>query len=58
MGLIAQIDDQIGRLMAWMDEKQLSQDTFIVFTSDHGDYLATIGWGKKNCFTIHQVRFR
>ena len=39
MGLIKQIDDHIGRLLAWLREKELLQDTIIVFTSDHGDYL-------------------
>ena len=56
MGLIAQIDDQIGRLMAWMDEKQLSQDTLIVFTSDHGDYLGDHWLGEKELFHDPSVK--
>ena len=56
MGLIAQIDDQIGGLMAWMDEKQLSQDTFIVFTSDHGDYLGDHWLGEKELFHDPSVK--
>ena len=56
MGLIAQIDDQIGRLMAWMDEKKLSQDTLIVFASDHGDYLGDHWLGEKEMFHDPSVK--
>jgi arylsulfatase A-like enzyme len=50
MGLITQIDDQIGRLMAYLDGKGLSDDTLIVFTSDHGDYLGDHWLGEKELF--------
>jgi arylsulfatase A-like enzyme len=50
MGLIAQIDDQIGRLVAWMDKNGVSKDTLIVFTSDHGDYLGDHWLGEKELF--------
>lgn len=50
MGLIAQIDDQIGRLMAWLDARDLTKDTLIVFTSDHGDYLGDHWLGEKELF--------
>ena len=39
MGLITQIDDQIGRLMSYLKESGQINDTMIVFTSDHGDGL-------------------
>ncbi|MGB1253160.1 MAG: sulfatase-like hydrolase/transferase, partial [Candidatus Promineifilaceae bacterium] len=39
MGLIKQVDDHIGRLLTWMRETGLIENTMIVFTSDHGDYL-------------------
>jgi len=50
MGLIAQIDDHIGRLMAWLDERHLTKDTLVVFTSDHGDYLGDHWLGEKELF--------
>ncbi len=37
IGLIKQLDDNLGRLFAWMDEAGLSENTVIAFTSDHGD---------------------
>ena len=50
MGLITQIDDQIGRLMRHLDETGLAEETLIVFTSDHGDYLGDHWLGEKELF--------
>ena len=36
---ITQIDDQIGRILEKLKEKGLYDDTLIVYTSDHGDYM-------------------
>ena len=33
------IDDQVGRLLAVLDELGMAENTIIVFTSDHGDYM-------------------
>ncbi|MFG6529713.1 MULTISPECIES: alkaline phosphatase family protein [unclassified Sulfitobacter] len=50
MGLIKQLDDQIGRLMAFLTEEGVADDTMIVFTSDHGDYLGDHWMGEKELF--------
>ncbi len=50
MGLITQIDDHIGRLMTWMEKNGLLEDTLIIFTSDHGDYLGDHWMGEKLYF--------
>lgn len=50
MGLIKQIDDHLGRLFAFMDEHNLTENTMIVFTSDHGDYLGDHWLGEKDLF--------
>ncbi|MEC9310671.1 MAG: sulfatase-like hydrolase/transferase, partial [Pseudomonadota bacterium] len=50
MGLIKQADDQMGRLFAWLEETGRMQDTMIVVTSDHGDYLGDHWMGEKNLF--------
>ena len=50
MGLIKQVDDQMGKLFAWMEEKRLMENTLIVFTSDHGDYLGDHWMGEKDMF--------
>ena len=50
MGLITEIDDQIGRLMAHLDATKQAENTMIVFTSDHGDYLGDHWLGEKELF--------
>ncbi len=36
---IAMIDDAVGRMLGALDRLGLREDTVVVFTSDHGDYL-------------------
>ncbi|MGE4336710.1 MAG: alkaline phosphatase family protein [Pigmentiphaga sp.] len=50
MGLIKQIDDQLGRLFDHMEATGLMDNTMIVFTSDHGDYLGDHWMGEKDLF--------
>ncbi len=38
-GSITMIDDGIGRIMARLEELGLADNTIVVFTSDHGDYM-------------------
>src|SRR5204863_4905335 len=50
MGLIKQIDDQMGVLMQFLEARGLLEATMIVFTSDHGDYLGDHWMGEKDLF--------
>jgi len=56
MGLITQIDDEVGRLVDWLEETGRAKDTVIVFTSDHGDYLGDHWLGEKELFHEPSVR--
>ena len=56
MGLIKQIDDQMGRLFGWMEDRGLMENTMIVFTSDHGDYLGDHWMGEKDLFHDQSVK--
>jgi arylsulfatase A-like enzyme len=56
MGLIKQIDDQLGHLFAFMRDRGLFDSTLIVFTSDHGDYLGDHWLGEKDLFHEPSVR--
>ena len=38
-GTITQIDDSIGRMVSLLRSKGLYDDTMIIYTSDHGDYM-------------------
>lgn len=56
MGLIKQIDDQMGVLFRAMQEHGLFDNTLIVFTSDHGDYLGDHWLGDKDFFHDASVK--
>lgn len=38
-GLITQIDDELGRLFDLLERRGRFDDTLIIFTSDHGEYM-------------------
>ena len=50
MGLVRQIDDQLGRLFDYLRDTDRFDNTLIVFTSDHGDYLGDHWLGEKDLF--------
>ena len=49
-GLITEIDDWIGKILDKLDELGLTENTMIVFTSDHGEMLGAHGLREKNVF--------
>ena len=56
MGLIRQADDQMGRLFDFLEETGRMDDTMIVITSDHGDYLGDHWLGEKDLFHEPSVK--
>ena len=56
MGLIKQADDQMGRLFKYLEDTGAMDDTMIVLTSDHGDYLGDHWLGEKELFHDQSVR--
>ncbi len=56
MGLISEIDDHMGRLIAFLDDNGRMDDTLIVFTADHGDYLGDHWLGEKEMFHDESLR--
>ena len=56
MGLIKQIDDQLGVLFSFLEARGLMESTMIVFTSDHGDYLGDHWMGEKDLFHEPVIR--
>jgi arylsulfatase A-like enzyme len=56
MGLISEIDDHMCRLMAFLENQGRLEDTMIVFTSDHGDYLGDHWLGEKEMFHEESLR--
>lgn len=56
MGLIKQLDDQLGVLFDFMESKGLFENTMIVFTADHGDYMGDHWMGEKDLFHDPSVK--
>lgn len=56
MGLIKQIDDQLGVLFDFLEARRLFENTMVVFTSDHGDYLGDHWLGEKELLHEPSVR--
>ncbi|GHA43825.1 sulfatase [Amylibacter ulvae] len=54
-GMITMIDDQVGRIVAALDETGQADNTVIVFTSDHGDYLGDFGMLLKGALPMRSV---
>lgn len=50
MGLIKELDDQMGRLFDYLEESGRFEDTMIVFCSDHGDNMGDHWIGEKDLF--------
>ena len=42
-GMIAMIDDAVGEILACLEANGLADNTVVVFTSDHGDFLGDHG---------------
>lgn len=49
-GLVTEIDDWVGKILAKLDELGLSDNTLVIFTSDHGEMLGAHGLREKNVF--------
>ncbi len=56
MGLVKQCDDQLGRLLDHLEATGRMEETMIVLTSDHGDYLGDHWLGEKNLFHEPSVK--
>ena len=44
---IASVDDNVGRLLSYLDESGLATNTIVVYTSDQGFFLGEHGWFDK-----------
>lgn len=47
LATIAGVDENVGRLLDYLDQENLSQNTVVVYTSDQGFYLGEHGWFDK-----------
>ncbi len=54
-GYTTLVDIQVGRLVAYLKEEGLYEDTMIVFTTDHGDMLGAHGMFCKGITSFEEV---
>ncbi len=47
LGTIASVDENVGRVLDYLDEEKLAENTIVVYTSDQGFYLGEHGWFDK-----------
>ena len=47
LGSISSVDDNVGRVLDYLDESGLTENTIVVYTSDQGFYLGEHGWYDK-----------
>lgn len=54
-GYVSSIDKQIGRLLDTLDSLGLKNNTIVVFTSDHGDYVGSHGMIDKSIAAYEEL---
>ncbi|MFB6217912.1 MAG: sulfatase, partial [Halobacteriaceae archaeon] len=57
-GMVAFVDDQVGRVLDALDRRGVADDTLVVFTSDHGDMAGGHGmvWKSTGAFYDEVMR--
>ena len=55
-GNISALDREMGRLLAWLDESGLAENTIVCYSSDHGDHLSSHGYGKPMDMWLHHSK--
>ncbi len=53
---VASVDDNVGRVLDYLDEEGLSDDTIVVYTSDQGFFLGDHGWYDKRFMYEESLR--
>jgi arylsulfatase A-like enzyme len=56
LACVASLDDNVGRLLDWIDAAGLADDTVVVYTSDQGFFLGEHGWFDKRFMYDESLR--
>ena len=54
--VIASVDDNVGRLLDYLDAEKLTDDTLVIYTSDQGFFLGDHGWFDKRFMYEESLR--
>jgi len=53
---VASVDDNVGRMLDYLDEEGLTEDTIVIYTSDQGFFLGDHGWYDKRFMYEESLR--
>lgn len=53
---IAGVDENVGRVLAYLDEHNLTENTIVIYTSDQGFFLGEHGWFDKRLMQEESLR--
>jgi len=53
---VAGVDENIGRMLDFLDKEGLTDDTVVIYTSDNGFFLGDHGWYDKRFMYEHSLR--
>ncbi len=56
LGCIRGVDNNVGRLLKYLDDEGLAQNTLVVYSSDQGFYLGEHGWFDKRWIFEESLR--
>ena len=54
--VVASIDDNVGRILDYLEEERLTDDTIVIYTSDQGFFLGDHGWYDKRFMYEESLR--
>ena len=54
--VVASIDDNVGRLLDYLDDEGIAEDTVVIYTSDQGFFLGDHGWYDKRFMYEESLR--
>ena len=53
---VASVDDNVGRLLDYLEDEDLAEDTIVIYTSDQGFFLGDHGWYDKRFMYEESLR--
>lgn len=56
LGALRALDDNIGRILDYLDHHGLADNTIVVFTTDHGFFMGDHGWFDKRLMYEQTIR--
>src|SRR5262249_54436124 len=56
LGCVKAVDESVGRLLKYLDDEGLAENTLVVYTSDQGFYLGEHGWFDKRWIFEESLR--